>query len=200
MPRNPKSDLAQSQFNPRPTRLAFQPTTKQDICISVLIGAVCLIGFGMGLYYNRTADFFSFAESAERSANLSGSSMPIWLQPVIYYGFPIFLPIAGYFFFIAWSGYRKTRAFKQGCKRGSAAITHLWIEPPSGSGKKYFVGYTFKDERTGSSQSVYQQVDVWTFKRLSLEENLPVEYLPEQPSLSRLELPQSRPRSRKQPT
>jgi hypothetical protein len=63
----------------------------------------------------------------------------------------------------------------------------LWKEPPSGSGKKYFAGYT----STGG-YSARQQINVHVYKRLLIGQTFPVEYLPEDPAVSQLILTPTR--------
>jgi hypothetical protein len=147
-----------------------------------------LIGFGIGLIASRTTDFFSFSASIETSVSQQPSAAPIWLQLLIFYGYPVLLLAALYFFYLTWRDWCRARAFSRGKARADATITHLWKEPPSGSGKKYYAGYAF-----GLGQSAYQQVDVWTYKRLAVGQSLPVEYLPNDPGVSRLDLARAKP-------
>jgi hypothetical protein len=99
------------------------------------------------------------------------------------YSFPLFLIIAGYFFWQTWRRWRDTRAFERSKQKTTGVITHLWLDPPKGQGKKYYAGYRFSNEQTA-----YQQVHSRVFNRLAVGESVKVEYVAETPRLSRLDL------------
>lgn len=164
---------------PRPTKAAFHPATPAEIRGDIFLGLFLLLMFGAGLLVNRTMNFFSFSEGIEASVSGSGYLAPLWLQLVFFFGFPLFIPAGVYFLYHAWSIWRETRAFWRGCQRGQGQIIQMWKEPPSGSGKKYFIGFTVP-----GGEGVFAQVDVWTFKRLQVGEQIEVQYLPEQPDKS----------------
>jgi hypothetical protein len=162
---------------PRPTRAAFQPATRSDLQSDLALAGVCLAGFIVGLLANIFGDFLGFAQASERSGG--NTLTPLWLQLLVYFGFPLFLAGTAYFLWHAWNAHRRTSAFRRRRASATATLTHLWKEPPSGSGKKYYAGYQF-----GAAQSAYQQVDARLYKRLALGQELPVEYLPDDPAVS----------------
>jgi hypothetical protein len=102
--------------------------------------------------------------------------------------FPIFLPIAGYFWWAAWRDWQRTRAFMADRQITSGVITHLWIDPPRPPGKRYYVGYQF-----GQGVSAYQAVQARTYKRLSIGDAVTVEYSAANPLLSCLNWQKSPP-------
>jgi hypothetical protein len=178
MPR--KAALPTNETDPRPTRSAFKPASKADLRADLIIAAVCLSGFLLGLLANLFGNFGGFAGATERGINGQTS---ILLQLLVFFGFPLFLIAAVYFVWHAWNHHRKTVYFQNNCQRAQALITHLWKEPPSGSGKRYFVGYRFND-----TSSAFLQTDVYTFKRLQVGDSIPVDYLTDDPSTSFPEL------------
>jgi hypothetical protein len=175
----------QTESDPRPTRSAFKPAGKGDLQADLILAGICLAGFLLGLLANLFGDFWSFIGATERSTN--NSLTPIWLQLLVFYGFPLFLIAAGYFLWHAWNWRKKTARFHAHRVTGEALLTHLWKEPPSGSGKKYFAGYRYKGEFSAN-----QQINARVFKRLQIGQILPVEYLPEDPAISCLVLTLSR--------
>jgi hypothetical protein len=159
---------------PRPTHTAFKPAGREDLKSDLILAGGCLAGFLLGLLVNYLGDFWDFMSTSERSAN--NTLTPIWLQLLIYFGYPLFLIGMVYFLWHAWNWRKKTAHFYKHRVTGDALLTHLWKEPPSGSGKKYFVGYRFNAEF-----SACQQIDARAFKSLQAGQTLPVEYLPPTP-------------------
>jgi hypothetical protein len=178
MPRRPAS----TETEPRPTQAAFKPADKNDFRNDLLIAGFCLAGFLLGLGANLFGDLEGFLRSTERTLNNQPTSF--WLQLLIYFGFPLFLVAAGYFLRNAWIRRRETRRFEQEHASGQAVITHLWKEPPSGSGKKYFIGY-----RTAENQTARQEVSVYEFKRLRVGQILDLDFLPDKPQVSHAHIP-----------
>lgn len=172
--------------SPRPTRAAFIPASAKDVRNDILAGLFFLAAFGLGLLVNRTTDFFSFSAGLDFSSSTS-SPPSILLQLLFFFGFPLFIPAGIFFLYEAWHSHRKAAAFWRDCQSGEAVVTHLWKEPPSGSGKKYYAGYSGPYDA-----AAFQQVDVWTFKRLQVGDTLPLKFLPEQPDVSFLDLPRAR--------
>lgn len=162
-------------LQPRPTQAAFEPGSKKDLMSGLGVGLICLLGFGLGLGWWLNVTIAATLDSVDVRA----SSLEQWL-PFI---FPIFLPIAGYFWWDSWRRWRDTRAFERGKQTTSGTITHLWIDPPRPPGKKYYVGFHY-----GQGNAVYQQVHSRTFSRLTLGQEVIVEYVPGRPRLSRLNL------------
>jgi hypothetical protein len=177
--------MAKTEGEPRPTHSAFKPAEKEDLKSDLILAGVCLAGFLLGLLANLLGDFGAFMSASERSTN--STLTPIWLQLLVFFGFPLFLIATVYFLWHAWNWRKKTAHFHKHCVSVDALLTHLWKEPPSGSGKKYYAGYRFNAEFCAC-----QQVDVRVFKRLQVGQTLPVEYLPADPAVSRLVL--TRPR------
>jgi hypothetical protein len=97
--------------------------------------------------------------------------------------FPLFLLIAGYFFWQTWRWWRDTRTFERNKQKTTGIITHLWLDPPKGQGKKYYVGYRF-----GDAYTAYQQVHSRVYNRLVVGESVKVEYVPGNSRLSYLNL------------
>jgi hypothetical protein len=166
---------------PRPTRSAFKPAGSEDRKNDLILAFVCLAGFLLGLFANLFGNFWGFVSASDQGSNGQTS---FFLQIFVYFAFPLFLIAAAYFFWHAWNAHRKTKYFQQKHVRTEATITHLWKEPSSGSGKRYYVGYRYNGQH-----SAYLQVDVYLFKRLQVGEMCPVDYLPDDPATSFPELP-----------
>lgn len=169
----------QDSFDPpptpiRPTQKAFTPASSKDLWSGIGIGLICLIAFGAGglAWLNPAAVLNEVGTAGQRGEY----GLPFFL---IMLTFPLFLGIAGYFFWQTWHWWRDTRTFERGKQKASGVITHLWIEPPKPPGKKYYVGYRF-----GDGVEAYQEVHSRTYKRLTLGENVKVEYVPDNPRLS----------------
>jgi hypothetical protein len=169
---------------PHPTQPAFLPATREDIRNDLIIAGVCLAGFLFGLGANLYGDLAGFLRSTDRTVNNQPTSF--FLQLLIYYGFPLFLVAAGFFLRNAWFRRRETHRFEQDRVSAEAVVTHLWKEPPSGSGKKYFLGYRYNDNQTAR-----QEISVYEFKRLDIGQTLILDYLPDQPRISRARIPQA---------
>lgn len=162
---------------PRPTQLAFAPASHQDLWTGVGVGLVCVFGFACGLgAWIEPSIATTLFESRSGAANYA------WLLVFI---FPLLLPAALYFFWNTWRAWRDTRIFERDQQVFSGVITHLWVEPETGSGKQYFVGYSF-----GDNQTAYQKVDTRVYKRLEVGEKVKVEVASANPRLSRLDLSQ----------
>lgn len=172
--------------SPRPTQAAFRPADRGEVAGWVWMGIFFLAIFVLGLLLRRTTDFFTFLETLQPSGNQTGGLGLIFLQILVYYGFPLFIPAAAVCFYLAWRRRQESLRFRQQCRREQAVITHLWAEPPSGSGKKYYAGF-----RYGQGHQAFQQVTVWEFKRLHIEDTLPVDYLPARPQVACLDLSRS---------
>jgi hypothetical protein len=142
-------------------------------------GFLCLLGFGLGLGWWLSPTIAATLEGAD----VRNSSMEDFL-PFI---FPIFLPIALYLWGDAWRRWRNTRRFERNKQTTTGLITHLWLDPPRPPGKQYYVGYQF-----GEGQTAYQKVHSRTYSRLAVGESVTVEYAPDKPPLSRLDLQKRR--------
>lgn len=162
---------------PRPVQPAFTPASRQDLWTGVGVGLICLLGFACGL-----GAWLEPSIAVTLFESRSGAADYAWLLVFI---FPVLLPVAFYFAWDTWRRWRDTRAFEQDKQVFSGVITHLWIDPPTGQGKHYFVGYSF-----GQNQSAYQQVQNRVFKRLAVGEKVKVEAAAANPRLSRLNLRQ----------
>jgi hypothetical protein len=97
--------------------------------------------------------------------------------------------------YTAWNEQRQTRKFLALKQRTAGVITHLWAEPPSGSGKRYYAGF-----RYGQEQAAYQQVRVQTYKKLALGAALEVDSVPGESKLVRAALDEAAPGRRSAPT
>lgn len=163
-----------SAFGSRPTQAAFEPVSKQDTWRSVGLGFLCLLGvaLGGGAWFDPT-----LIETQTVTSTGSGG----WLIGCLPFVFPVFLPLAGYFWWIAWRDWRQTRAFEGDKQVTRGAITHLWIDPPRPPGRRYYVGYRF-----GEGHSAYQKVHALTYKRLTLGDSITVEYSSANPQCSRI--------------
>ena len=177
-----------SPTEPRPTRSAFKPAGKEDLKADLIIAGILMAGFLLGLLANVFGDFSSFASATERGLN--STLTPILLQLLVYFGFPVFLIGTVYFLWHAWNYRRKTTYFQKNHLRVVGQITHLWKEPHSGSGKRYYVGYCYNGD-----YSAYLQIDVYMFKRLQMGVSIQVDYLPNDPFTSYPELPDRLPRT-----
>lgn len=166
-----------AEVSPRPTQAAFAPASRQDILTGVGVGLICFFGFacGLGAWLEPTIAVTLFEDRP-------GAAGYAWLLAFI---FPVLLPVALYFFWDTWRRWRDTRLFERDMQIFSGVITHLWVEPPTGRGKKYFVGYSF-----GESQTAYQQIHSRVYKRLEVGEKVKVEVAATNPRLSRLDLRQ----------
>lgn len=159
---------------PHPTQKAFEPALAKDLWSGFGIGLVCLAGFVIGgLAWLDPQMALATAESAGQQGEYGLFFL------LLMFIFPLFLIIAGYFFWQTWRWWGDTRAFEKGKQKTTGVITHLWLDPPKGQGKKYYAGYRFGGEHTA-----YQQVHSRVFNRLTLGENIKVEYVPSNPRLS----------------
>jgi hypothetical protein len=170
----PKPDSTPAEA-PRPTQAAFKPASNKEIWGGVIAGFCCLLGvaLGAGAWFDPT-----LLESQNR--------MPAdtaWLMACLPFIFPIFLPIAIYFWWAAWRDWRRTRAFARDRQITTGVITHLWVDPPQPPGKHYYVGYQF-----GLGPPAYQEIPARTYNRLAVNEAVTVEYSAANPQLSCLNL------------
>ena len=176
-PQNPAHNIPQ-ETQPHPAQKAFTPASKQDLWSGLGVSLICFIGFVAGGAAWLDPEL---ALATVGSAGRQGQyELPFLLLMVV---FPIFLIIAGYFFWQTWRWWRDTRTFVGSKQKITGAITHLWVDPPKGRGKKYYVGYRF-----GDGVEAYQQVQSRVYNRLTLGESVKVEYVPASPRLSRLNL------------
>lgn len=166
-----------AETTPRPTQPAFAPASRQDLWTGVGVGLICFLGFACGL-----GAWVEPSIAVTLFESRSGAADYAWLLAFI---FPVLLPAALYFFWDAWRHWRDTRAFERNKQVFNGVVTHLWVEPPTGQGKQYFVGYSF-----GDNQAAYQQVQSRVYKRLGLGETVKVEVASTNPRLSRLDLSQ----------
>ena len=176
-PQNPIQN-ASTETQTRPTQKAFAPSSSKDIWSGVGIGLVCLAGFAMGglAWLDPQTALATVA-----SAGSQGGYELFFLLLMV--TFPLFLIIAGYFFWLTWRSWRDTRTFESSKQKTTGVITHLWADPPKGSGKKYYAGYRF-----GDGLEAYQQIHSRVYNRLSLGETVKVEYVADTPRLSCLNL------------
>jgi hypothetical protein len=180
MPQISNSDNTPPETPGRPTQPAFKPASSQDLWSGAGIGLVCLVAFvAGGLAWLNPAAALNEIGAAGQHGEYELAFFLIMLT------FPLFLVAAGYFFWQTWRSWRDTRAFEQGKQETTGLISQLWVDPPKGQGKKYYVGYRF-----GNGNEAYQQVQSRTHKRLTLGEKVKVEYVPNDPRLSRLNLRQ----------
>ena len=163
---------------PRPTQKAFEPASSKDLWSGFGTGLVCLAGSAIGGLSWLDPQM---ALATAKSAGPRGQSELFFLA--LMFTFPLFLIITGYFFWQTWRWWRDTRTFERNKQKTSGVITHLWLDPPKGQGKKYYAGYRFGDAHTG-----YQQIHSRVYNRLSVGESVKVEYASETPRLSRLDL------------
>jgi hypothetical protein len=178
----PKIQTSPNKNEIRPTHRVFKPAGSQEMKADLIIAWVLLAGFFLGLLANLFGDFRSFLNASERGIN--NSITPFLLQVLVYFGFPILLIGSGYFLWHAWNYRQKTMFFRKKQVRDEGVVTHLWKEPPSGSGKRYYAGFRYHGD-----YAVYLQVDVYMFKRLHVGQIIPVDFLPEDPWISYPELP-----------
>jgi hypothetical protein len=169
---------------PRPTQAAFKPASNKEIWGAIAGGFCCLLGvaLGVGAWFDPT-----LLESQNRMA-----ADAAWLLGCLPFIFPIFLPLALYFWWAAWRDWRQTRAFAGDRQTTTGVITHLWVDPPRPPGKRYYVGYQF-----GQGQSAYQSVQARTYNRLTVGEAVTVEYSAAKPQLSCLNLQKKPSKSRR---
>ncbi|MBE7556932.1 MAG: hypothetical protein HS126_38330 [Anaerolineales bacterium] len=163
---------------PRPTQKAFEPASQKQLWSGMGTGLVCLAGFAIG-GLSWLDPQMALATAA--SAGQQGEYELFFL--LLMFIFPLFLIIAGYFFWQTWRWWGDTRAFERSKQKTTGLITHLWLDPPKGQGKKYYAGYRFGGEHTA-----YQQVHSRVFNRLTVGESVKVEYVPGNPRLSYLNL------------
>lgn len=167
-----------SNILPQPTQKAFTPASSKDLWAGLGTGLVCLAGFAIGgLAWLDPQMALATAESAGQHGEYSLFFL------LLMFIFPLFLIIAGYFFWQTWCWWRDTRVFERDKQKTTGVITHLWLDPPKGQGKKYYVGYRF-----GDASTAYEQVHSRVYNRLSVGERVKVEYVPSNPRLSYLNL------------
>jgi hypothetical protein len=170
------------QTLPRPTQTAFKPMKSgSEIWQGIGLGFLCLLGaaVGLGAWFDPTV--------LDRQTAMTTASNNTWLIIFLPFIFPIFLPIAFYLWWDTWRRWRKTRFFERGKQTTSGVITHLWLDPPRPPGKRYYVGYQF-----GEGKMAYQEVRVRTYNNLTVGDEVTVEYVQTDPSLSRLDLQKRR--------
>ena len=160
----------------RPQRAGFKPATGEETRGELLIAGICLAGFLLGLGANIYGSLNGLTQTASQSLTAQPSSYLVLL--LVFYLYPLFLVASLYYFWHVWDRRRKTVRFLKFRVHGDAVITHLWKIPPSGSGKKYYLGYL-----TSSGISLYAEVAVSAYKRLKVGDNLPVDYLADDPAV-----------------
>lgn len=173
----PPTDESGSQ--PRPTQAAFEPVTKPETWRSIGFGFFCLLAMALG-------GGAWFDPSLIETQTLGSPGLGGLVIVCLPFVFPIFLPLAGYFWWLAWRDWRQSRAFEAEKQVTQGTITHLWIDPPRPPGRHYYVGYRF-----GEGHSAYQKVHALTYKRLTVGDRVTVEYSPPNPHQSRIDLKKS---------
>ena len=174
-PASPKQSAADTDTQKRPTQVAFEPMTKEQLWGGVGIVFFCLVGVAFGLGAWLDPSIAATLDSADRPGQLSS-----WVLPLI---FPLLIPISLYFAWVTWKQWRETRLFQRHKQIMTGTITHLWFDRPSGRGKQHYVGYGF-----GEGHEAYQKIHSRTHGRLAIGEAVTVEYLPDNPRLSRVDL------------
>jgi len=166
------------QTLPRPTQAAFRPIkSNKEIWQGIGLGFLCLVGAAVGL----GAWFDPTILDSQTTTTVAGSGGSTWLLMFLPFIFPIFLPIAIYFWWTTWRSWRRTREFERSKQTTSGVITHLWIDPRRPPGRRYYVGYRF-----GEAQTAYQETHVRTYANLAPGDEVTVEYAGHNPLLSRL--------------
>lgn len=174
---NPSPNLL-SDTPPRPSQKAFTPASAKELWGGVGTGLVCLAGFAIGgLAWLDPQMALATAESAGPRSEYGLFFL------LLMFIFPLFLLIAGYFFWQTWRWWHDTHTFERNKQKTTGVITHLWLDPPKGQGKKYYVGYRF-----GNADTAYQQVHSRVYNRLTVGESVKVEYVPGNSRLSSLNL------------
>jgi len=167
-----------AQTPPRPTQAAFKPMkSTKEIWQGIGIGFLCLVGVAVGW-----GAWFDPSLLDTQTANTAASGGSTWTIIFLPFIFPIFLPLAFYFWWDTWRRWRKTRMFERSKQSAAGVITHLWIDPPRPPGKHYYVGYQF-----GEGQAAYQETHVRTYNSLAVGDEVTVEYIPANPQFSRLD-------------
>jgi hypothetical protein len=169
-----KQKRSSQETEPRPTQPAFTPATTKDIWTGLGVGMVCVLGFAIGLW----AWFDPSITGSLESAGDRPGEMPGWVLMLI---FPLLLPVAFYFWWRVWQDWRNTRAFERSKQTVTGIVTHLWLD--KSSGKRYYAGYRFGDNHTA-----YQSIHSRTYKRMTVGQQVTIEYAPDNPCLSRLNL------------
>jgi hypothetical protein len=176
-PEVPAPDIRSTAL-PQPTQKAFAPASSKNLWAGAGMGLVCLAGFAIGGWS------WLDPQTARATAESAGSQGEFGLFfLLLMFTFPLFLLIAGYFFWQTWRWWRDTRTFERNKQKTTGIITHLWLDPPKGQGKKYYVGYRF-----GDAYTAYQQVHSRVYNRLVVGESVKVEYVPGNSRLSYLNL------------
>ncbi|MCL4261837.1 MAG: hypothetical protein KJ069_01410 [Anaerolineae bacterium] len=159
---------------PRPTQKAFEPTDGRATLSGLAIVGCCLLGFllGIGGWVNDTI-------YATLDTVIPGQAT----DPRIFMcTFPLWLGLGIYFLWVTWRDWRETRLFNRQKQTGTAVITHLWKDETSG-GKKNYVGYLYDDG------AAFQTLHGRVYGRLTMGEELPVEFVKGYPRLSRVDTP-----------
>jgi hypothetical protein len=153
--------------------------SKEHLWGGIAIGFICLLSAAMGLGAWLSPTIAATLESADPTGRTAA-----WCLPFI---FPVLVPLSLYFFWITWRQWRETRLFERRKQVTTGAISHLWFDRPTGRGKQHYAGYRF-----GEGQEAYQKVHSRTYGRLAVGEAVTVEYVPDNPQLSRVDLSKRR--------
>jgi heme/copper-type cytochrome/quinol oxidase subunit 2 len=149
---------------------AFSPLLPGEFRSQMITAVVFLLGGFLGLLARM--DSYTF----ETIANDYG--VMVWLLTC---GFPILWLVAIILTLKAARHRRQTIQFDTQRQMVKGEITYLWSD--KSEGKKYFAAYLYLD-----GLQAYQQVHPRTFKRLQIGEAAVVEYLPDKPQVSILNL------------
>jgi hypothetical protein len=170
-----------SDWGPRPTQEAFSPADGRATLSTLAIVGICFLGFllGIGGWVNDTI-------YATLDTVIPGNATD---PRILMCTFPLWLGIGIYFLWATWRDWRDTRLFNRQKQTGTAVITHLWKEQTNG-GKKNYVGYLYDDG------TAFQTVHGRVYGRLTIGEELPVEFVKGHSRLSRVDT-QKRPQKKR---
>lgn len=155
---------------PRPTQKAFVPIDRSQIRSGFGIGLFCLVIalFGMGVWLLGSRGF-SLLGATDR--NNSSDLMIIVLAS------PLMLLASFYFLYTTGRDWRQSTRFQSDKQSISGTISHLWAEPSS---KVYYAGFQYMEYQA------YQEISRKSFNSLKVGDSISVDYLPQNPQVTRL--------------
>ncbi len=168
---------------PKPTQLARTPVTDEDLRSNVILCLTCfgLAAIGAAVWFIGPLVITDTWQTQSQAITIALAS-------------PLML-LASFYFLYAWvRDWRFRNTFNRNKQRTNGTITHLWRGKDNEQKTAYFVGYGYH------GQSVYQAVDKQAFSSLIIGKEISVDYLPDEPIVSVIELEGSRSKRKKDST
>lgn len=156
-----------------PTQEAYKLTTRDDLRNGIVLGALCLIVFAVGVaLWVFGVDFITGGTGWRTEFDAY----------IIALGAPLMLIAAFYFFYTTWKDWKRSSYFNGNKQRVRGVITHLWSDRNANRRKRYNVGYQY-----AGTQAAYQSVQKRRYDSLSIGDEVWVDYVPGEPALSYFE-------------